>query len=387
MAIINRRDFLRSAVAVPIAAQLPWKKTDRESKRRLLLAGTQTVATSKGIYAYHWDADQGEPKLIGLAAESKNPTFLIVDPAGKYLYAANEIDDFEGQKSGAVSSFQIDADAAKLKPLNQVAAMGPGTCNVATDHQGHAVFCANYTGGSTSSFYVYPDGQISNAVSHFQYTGHGKDPERQEAAHAHRTTPSPDDRFLLVNDLGLDCIHVYHLNDADARLTPNDPPQWNATPASGPRTLHFHPSGHWAYCVHELASQVEVLSWHAEKGVLKSIQKVDLNPENYSGPASAGADIVIDRDGRFAYAINRFSDTIVSFSVDRKTGLLTVLDRMSCGGKVPRHLTLDPTEKWLLIANQESDNISVFSRDGKTGKLAGDGKSFPLSRPQCLVFA
>jgi 6-phosphogluconolactonase len=386
---MNRRNFVRGAIAVPLAAQLPGSSPflhGRPAGAHLLFAGTQTVASSKGIYAYHWDAEKGEPSLAGLAAESNNPTFLAVDPSGKYLYAANEINEFEAQKSGAVSSFEIDTAAAKLKPLNQISAQGPGTCHVATDHDGKTVFCANYAGGSASSFYVYPDGQLSQVVSHFQYTGHGPNAARQEAPHAHRVTPSPDDRFLLVNDLGLDCIHIYHLDTSNGRLKPNDPPQWNATPDSGPRTLHFHPNGRIAYCVHELASEVEVLAWNAKKGTLTSVQKVKLDADGYSGPKSAASDIVIDRDGRFAYATNRFADTIVSFSID-KTGNLTVIGRESCGGKVPRYLTLDPTGKWLLIANQESDNIAVFSRDAATGKLSDTPKSYPLSRPQCLVFA
>jgi 6-phosphogluconolactonase len=377
---------------MPIAAQLPWNPeifhtaASGAKKKKLLLVGTQTVAASKGIYAYHWDAEQGEPALAGLAAEAKDPTFLAVDPSGKYLYAANEINEFEAQKSGAVSSFEVDVAAAKLKPLNQIAAQGTGTCHVATDHQGRTVFCANYAGGSASSFYVYPDGQLSQPVSHFQYTGHGPNSARQEAPHPHRVTPSPDDRYLLVNDLGLDCIHIYQLDPLSGHLKPSDPAQWNATPGSGPRALRFHPNGRLAYCVHELADEVEVLAWSAKKATLTSIQKVKLNADDYSGPAATGSDIVIDSAGRFAYAANRFADTIVSFSLD-KAGKLTVIGRVSCGGKVPRHLTLDPTEKWLLVANQESDNISIFARDAATGKLAENPKSIPLSRPQCLVFA
>ncbi|MBT9331787.1 lactonase family protein [Paracidobacterium acidisoli] len=387
MPIIRRRDFIRGALAVPVAACFPWKNAAAEPKRTILFAGTQTSGTSKGIYAYHWNAAQGEPVLAGLAAESNNPTFLAIDPARKFLYAANELNQFEGQRSGAVSSFAIDLATAKLKPLNQITALGPGTCHVSTDHEGRSVFCANYTGGSASSFYVYPDGQLSQAVSHFQYTGHGPNPQRQEAPHAHRTTPSPDNRFLLVNDLGLDCIHIYHLNQTSARLTPNTPAQWNATPGSGPRALRFHPGGRWAYCVHELSNEVEALVWNAQAGTLKSLQKVKLVSDDYSGPAGAGSEVVITRDGAFAYAASRFADVITSFSVNRKTGLLTVLGRTTCGGKVPRHIALDPSEKWLLAANQESDNIAVFARDEKAGTLAGSGKSFPLSRPQCLVFA
>ena len=383
---LNRRQFLRLAAVAPAASQILWSHAGEETKRRLLLVGTQTeTGSSQGIYAYHWEPATGELQSAGLAAASDNPTFLAIDPDAKYLYAANEIATFEARASGAVSAFAIDHAAAKLKPINEVLSLGTGTCHVAVDHLGRAAFCANYTGGSASSFVINYDGQISDAVSHFQYAGHGPNKERQEGPHAHRVTVSPDNRYLLVNDLGLDCIHVYHLNDANAHLTANDPPQWNATPGSGPRALRFHPNGKIAYCVHELVSQVEVLDWDSQKGTLRSLQKVSLLPADYHGP-STGCDIVVTRDGHHAYAANRDYDCLVSFSV-AKSGELTLRARSSCGGKVPRHLALDPTERWLLVANQESDTISVFARDAKNGKLAETGRDFPLSKPQCLVFA
>jgi 6-phosphogluconolactonase len=388
---LNRREFLRLAAIAPGAAQSLWSRSGQEAKRRLLFVGTQTgPGGSQGIYAYHWDPASGDLQAAGLAAESDNPTFLAVDPDAKYLFAANEIAGFEAKASGAVSAFAIDHGAARLRAINKVLALGTGTCHVAADHLGRTAFCANYSGGSASSFVIDYDGQISDAVSHFQYRfenqGHGPNTERQEAAHAHRVTVSPDDRYLLVNDLGLDCIHIYHLDDRNAKLTANAPAQWSATPGSGPRALRFHPNGRFAYCVHELVSQVEVLEWDREKGTLESVQKVSLIPDDYRG-TTRGADIVVTRDGHFAYAANRDYDCLVSFVVDAKDGKLTLLGRGSCGGKIPRHLALDPTERWVLVANEQSDWISVFARDGKTGKVAEMGKSFPILKPQCLVFA
>jgi len=383
---LTRRTFVQWAATAPLAREVLGSQK-REEEKRLLFVGTQTIhgSGSRGIYAYHWDPEGGELQAAGLAAESENPTFLAVDPDAKYLYAANELERFEGQASGAVSAFAVDRATAKLKPINQVLALGTGTCHVAVDHLGRAAFCANYAGGSASSFVITYNGQITDPVSHFQYRGHGPNPSRQEAPHAHRVTVSPDNRFLLVNDLGLDCIHIYHLNDANAKLTANNPAQWNATPGFGPRALRFHPNGRFAYCVHELVSKVEVLEWDRDNGTLKSLQKVSLIPEDYHGETT-GADIVLTRSGHFAYAANRDYDCLVSFEVARD-GRLTMLARGSCGGKVPRHLTLDPTERWVLVANEQSDRITVFARDEKTGKVAETGKDFPIPKPQCLVWA
>lgn len=374
----------------PLAAH-SWAQSEQKTSAaaeagRLLFVGTQTnPGTSKGIYTYLWDHSTGELSEQELAAEVEMPTFLALSPDGKHLYAANEAEDFEGKKSGGVTAFSVNG--AKLTRLNAVLAGGTGTCYVATDHTGEAVFCANYNNGSASSFSVDPAGRLSDAVSNFQYEGHGPVADRQERPHAHRTMVSPENSYVLVNDLGLDCIHIYKLHAKSAKLTPHNPPQWKSAPGTGPRALRFHPNGKYAYCVDELDSSVQVLRWRETSGTLEQVQKVDLIPKDYNGPTSTGCDIVITRGGEFAYAANRGYDCIVSFGVDSNTGKLTLLGRTTNALKLPRDLTLDPSEKYLLVANQEGDTISVYPRDAKTGLLATDGKSFPISRPQCLLFA
>jgi 6-phosphogluconolactonase len=350
----------------------------------MLFVGTQTTNGSKGIYAYSFNSASGELTEKGLAVEAEMPTFLALSPDKKTLFAANELDEYEGKKSGAVSSFAIDRRTAKLKKVNEVSAGGPETCHVSVDHTGRCVFVANYGGGSAASFAVSGTGKLSEAVSFFQYSGHGPKPQ-QTGPRGHRVTVSPDNKYLFVNDLGLDEIHVYHLDASTAKLAAQDPPAWKAVPGSGPRALRFHPNGRWAYCLNEVGSSVNVLDWDAKKGVFTTAQLISTIPEGHTGP-SAPSEIVIDKTGRFVYTANRLDDFMVSFSVSPSDGKLTLLERTSCGGKTPRHVALDPTEKWLLVANQQTDNLSVFARDAKTGKLSHEGKSFPLSRPQCILF-
>jgi 6-phosphogluconolactonase len=383
---ISRRGFIYGSTALSVTAR-PWfAQAQRHSGNDLLLVGTQTAGTSKGIYAYTFDPAAGDLKQIGLAAEANNPTFLALSPRGDMVFVANELDHYEGKGGGAVSSYALNKKDARLVKIDEVASLGGGTCHVAVDPTGQSVFAANYGGGSAASFSVSNDGHLSPAVSFEQYTGHGPNPDRQQAPHAHRVTVSPNNRFLLVNDLGLDEIHIYHLDAATAKLTPNDPPAWKSAPGSGPRALRFHPRGKWAYCVTEMASTVEVLRWDDHRGTLETIQQVSLKPEGYQG-ITAGCDIVFDHRARFAYVADRFDDIIVTFAVSPTDGKLTLLHRISCGGKVPRHLALDPTGRWLLVANQASDNISVLARDPSSGLLTDSSKSFPLSKPQCLVFA
>jgi 6-phosphogluconolactonase len=385
---ISRRAFVKAAAISSLGANAWWaeaKSTSSKQDSHLMLVGTQTGASSKGIYAFQWEPAAGNLKEIGLAAESNNPTFIALSPDGKHFFAANEIGEYEGERTGSVSGFTIDRAAGKLIHINTVSSAGTGPCHLSLDQSGRALFCANYSGGSAASFHIDQTGKLSEAVSQFHYQGHGPVADRQEASHAHRATVTPDNHYVLINDLGLDCIHIYHLDPATAKLIPANPQQWTAKPGSGPRALRFHPNGKWAYCLNELTSTVDVLAWDGRSGTLSSIQNIETLPKDYRGE-SAASEIVIDRTGRFAYAAVRFWDKVVAFSINPSTGELTQIGVTSCGGKVTRHMTLDPTERWLLLANQNSDNIAVIPRDPQTGKLADTGNSFPLVKPQCLVF-
>jgi 6-phosphogluconolactonase len=243
------------------------------------------------------------------------------------------------------------------------------------------VFAANYNGGSVVSYKVRADRGLSEAVSFFQFAGSGSD----SIPHAHRVTVSPDQRFLLVNDLGLDQIHIFELDVKTAKLTAHEPAKWKATPGTGPRALRFHPNERWAYCLTELKSTVNVLQWDGRKGSFERMQEISMLPDDYVGPTGA-AEFVIDPNGRFAYASNRKNNFLATFTVSPADGRLTLVERSSCGGDEPRHITLDETGRWLLVANQHSDHITVFARDEKTGKLAAAGRDYPIVAPECLVW-
>jgi 6-phosphogluconolactonase len=351
-----------------------------------LFVGTHTGTGSKGVYAYDWSSATGTATQKKLAAEIESPTYLALSPDKRYLFTANEVDLFHGVKSGGVSSFRVGPGAGQLTAINGVTSGGGGTCFVGVDPSGRTLLCANYTGGSAASFRIGPDGVLSQAVSEFHYTGHGPNPDRQEASHVHRAIASPSGKYAFFNDLGLDVIHIYKLDAATAKLTAHTPAVWQAPPGSGPRALRFHPNGRWAYCVLEMGASVVLLEWDEAAGTLTTRQEARLTPEGFTGRAQA-SEIVLDRSGRFAYAACRFYDTLVNFSVDPETGRLTILGRSTCGGKVPRDITLDPSERWMLVANQESDVIAIIARDHGTGLLADKAQTVPLAKPQCLVFS
>ncbi len=223
---ISRRGFIFGSAAFSVVGRGGFALAQGVGGGRRLLVGTQTSGTSKGVYSYSFDPVTGELGARALAAEADNPTFLALAPNGRTVLVANELDTYEGKSGGAVSSYTLDRANARLIKINEVASMGGGPCHVAFDHTGRSAFAANYGGGNAASFSVGVDGRLSAAVSFYQYTGQGPDKERQKGPHAHRVTVSPDNRFLLVNDLGLDAIHVYRLDPGTAKLTLNDPPAW-----------------------------------------------------------------------------------------------------------------------------------------------------------------
>src|SRR5260221_2151522 len=205
----------------------------------LFYVGTYTEegSKSKGIYAFRYDAATSQITPLGLAAETTNPSFVAPSPNGKYLYAVNEVGNYKGPNSGGVSAFSVDHATGKLSFLNEVASRGADPCYIIVDKAGKYVLVANYTGGSVAVFPVLADGKLGEASAFVQHTGHGSDSKRQEGPHAHSIDLSRDNRFAMVDDLGLDELLVYRFDRAKGSLTPNDPPFAKVEGGAGPR--HF----------------------------------------------------------------------------------------------------------------------------------------------------
>jgi 6-phosphogluconolactonase len=376
MANLSRREFLMTSSAATLTAAASPSFAAVRRQRVFIGSGTPD-----GILAYDWDPASAELTPAGTAAKIANVDWITFSPGREFLFAAAEVDTFNGKPTGEVASFSVHD--GKLQPLSAQNSASPGTCHVALDHTGRVLLSADYGGGSAASFLV-TEGRLSPVVWTEHYTVHGPNADRQESAHAHFASFSPDNRFACINDLGGDCIHIYHLNTATAALTPAG--TYHAQPGAGPRTLHFHPNGHTAYCVNELNSTVDVLKWSKADGSLTLVTRIELLPEGYHGPTRA-CDTVISKDGKFVYFANRDNDFLYSFKADPTTGSLTAIGRSNCGGRIPRNFVLDPTERWMLVANQDSNLISVFARNPETGVLAKEGKSFPAAAPMCILFA
>lgn len=374
----TRRAFVVGVAFVAFASKF-LKSADRP--RKLVFIGTYTKKTSLGIYSYRWFPQAGELVEVGLAAHASNPSFLALSPNHKDLYAVHE----EGPRPGSVSGYLVAPLSGKLKTGNTVSSGGSAPCNVTVDYTGQALFVANYNSGSVASYRILPDGNLSEPVSDIYFPGGSIDPKRQRTAHTHCVTVSPDNRYLLVNDLGLDRIMVFRFDPETAKLTAHDPPYYSAIPGSGPRNLAFHPSGRWAYSINEIASTLDCLNWDNSNGTLTRFQNISTLPMDHETPTDA-ATVAVHPNGNFLYASNRGDDSITVFTIHPGNGRLTLMQRVSSGGSSPRHFAVDPGGKWLVVANQDSANIAILKCDPHTGRLSPTDKQYALDSPVCVVF-
>jgi len=348
-----------------------------------VFVGTYTngQSKSKGIYSLQFDETSGQLSAPTLAVESESPSFLAMHPSGRYLYAANEHPSGPPNAPGTVSAFSVDG--ATLKLINIVSSRGAGPCHVAVDRTGHWLFAANYMGGSIAAFPIQANGALGEASSFFQHTLTSVEP-RQKEPHAHMVVLSPDNRFLLVADLGGDRVFVYRFDERSGKLTLNDPPGGILPPGSGPRHIAFSRDGKLLYVLSELKDTVTTFRWDAGKGALESTDSLSALPFGYSGPKS-GAEIAVHPAGKFLYTSNRGHDSIAMFAI-AADGKLTASGHEPTRGKTPRNFAIDPAGKFLLAANQDSSTIAVFRIDEHTGKLAPLGEPVTVPTPVSILF-
>lgn len=353
-------------------------------KEYLVYVGTYTGRGSQGIYAYRFDAASGRVTPLGLAAESTNPTFLAVAPSGRFLYAVNEVSNFRGVKSGGVSAFAIDHQTGMLTFLNEVASRGTGPCYISLDQTGKYVLVANYSSGSVATFPVLADGRLGEASAVVQHQGHGVNPERQEGPHAHCFRTSPDNRYALAADLGLDELLVYRFDASNGSLTPNDPAFGKVPAGAGVRHFDFSPDGRFVYAINEMGSSITTFSYDASRGALHALRTTSTLLADFKGQ-NDGAEIIVSRSGKFLYASNRGHDTVAVFAIHDDSSL-TPEEQVPTQGKTPRGFEIDPTGAYLFAANQDSANFVVFRIDSRTGHLTPAGQSLHLNSPVTIAF-
>jgi 6-phosphogluconolactonase len=349
----------------------------------LVYVGTYTGTGSEGIFACRFDPASGEFSAVGLAAATDNPSFLAVDPDGRFLYAVNELDAFRDEPAGAVSAFAIDRGSGKLGLLQQVSSLGGGPAHLSLDRTARYLLVANYGGGNVAVFPISPEGQLDRHSAFVQNAGSSVNPERQAGPHAHFIQVTNDNRLAIVADLGLDQLLVHRFDAATGSLTSGSPAFVTVDPGAGPRHVAFAPSGRFVYVVNELASTVTVFTYQPDPGTLHPIQTVPTLPADFGG-ANTAAEIAVDAKGRFLYVSNRGDDSIAVFRIDPDDGILTSPEWLASGGRSPRSFAIDPTGRWLFAANQNSNNLTLFRIDQESGRLTPTDRSLTVVSPVCV---
>jgi len=347
-----------------------------------LLIGTYTSGKSEGIYVYNFNSATGDNNFVS-TVKTANPSYLTVSPNHKMVYAVTEnADSTKFGIGGEISAFSFDNKKGALTELNKQFSGGKHPCYVAVDKSGKWVFAANYNSGSAALFPVNKDGSLGAVKQVIQDEGSGPNQERQTAPHVHSTMLSPDNKFLFTPDLGIDKVMIYRFDNLNGKLTAATPSFAPSVPGSGPRHFDFHPNNRYAYLMEEMTGTVVVFKY--KEGKLDSIQRISALPADFKGVIGS-ADIHVSPDGKFLYCSNRGeSNSITIFSIDNTTGKLKVKGHQSTMGKTPRNFNFDPSGNFLLVANQQSDNIVIFRIDKKSGLLTDTGKRINVPNPVCI---
>ena len=407
---VSRRSFLKGAAAAAAVAQAAYTtiaSAEDESAEnykgggsRFAYLGTYTGAVGsggngEGIYLYESNPGSGDLQLIKLAAATPSPSFLAASPSGNFLYAVNEVSNFEG-KNGSVSAFAVNRQTGDLTFLNTVSSQGGGPAFLSLDATGKFVFVANYGAGSIAVLPVNKDGSLGAAVDvhvdtgnvgptratnappgSFAFSGH-------DAPHAHCIIADPDNRFVLQIDLGQDRIYVYSFDSVSGKLTPADTPFVALPPGDGPRHLAFHPNGRWLYSIQEEASTLAFFRYDSSTGGLTPQQTISSLPPGFSG-SSFASELRFSEDGRFLYAANRLQDSVSVFTVNFR-GELKFAGGAATRSDYPAQFTIDPTGNFLYACNQHGDNLTSFRINRETGVPKFTGQYVAAGSPGCIIF-
>lgn len=397
--MIPRRSFLKSAAALSL-----YRTIDAATSPVRAYVGAYgspdvahaSAQSDGGIFVFDMDRRSGELGQQKFVADSGGPSWFAVDRSKKFLYVANETAKVPGVPAGSVSAYGVNATSGDLTLLNTVSSGGRGPVYISLHPSGQFLFVANYAGGSVAVFRVEADGKLggmtdrkedagtpgsNRAVSgppgSFAISGH-------ERPHAHMVAPDPAGRFVLSTDLALDRLYVWRLNTNLGTLGPNDPPFITFPSGDGPRHFQFHPTGRWLYSLQEESSTLAAFDYDAQLGKLALKQTLSTLPKGFTGTSFA-SELLLSKDGRFAYAGNRLHDSIACFAIG-KDGKLTWLRETWTAGDYPRNFSFDPSGAFLFSCNQRGDALTSFRVNKKSGELKFTGQYTPVAGPAAVLF-
>lgn len=382
--ILTRRHTAILFAVLALSVGLPSLQASAATASKNAASDLVYVGLDGGqLSAMRFDASIGELTAIGPVAELPKPRWAVTHPQLAMLYVAGD----GPSKEGSVTAFSVDRETGALTRVSEVAAGGSGTTHLWLDRPSMTLFAANFSGGSTSSILINQDGSLGSLVSTIKATGSG--PHRRQASpHAHGVAVDPSGQYALVSDLGADRVFIYGFDRVSHVLSPDSttkPRSFVAPPGSGPRHFVFGLNGRFVYLLNELTAEVMTLRWDAQQGYLTPVQSVSTSSPGFQGSKS-GAEIAVSGDGRFVYVADRGEQALVVYRVNFDSGELSFIQRTPSGGEIPWAFAIHPSGKWMLVANQRSSKINVFSIDPASGRLSDTGQSADAPAPLSITF-
>lgn len=344
-------------------------------------------ANGRGIAIFGFDEATATATPIDMQGGIENPTFLTAAPDGAALYATSEVAEWN---EGLLSAYAIDPASGRLRYLNRQSTLGSITAHASLDRSARFVLVANYMGTPESelpnqSVVVFPrraDGGLDPAAASAAHPGHGPDTSRQDRSHAHCVQATPDNRHIVVSDLGIDQLVSYRLDAATGAIEKSG--TVTLPPGSGPRHFAFHPKKPFAYGVNEMASTVASFAFDAASGTFTLLAITPTVGEAARGHNHC-SEIKLGPDGRFLYVANRGDDSLSIFDIG-EDGVADLRTTVPAGGRTPRHFAFTPDGRTLALANQDSDVVSLFDVDPADGSLTHLGRDIAVGTPTAICF-
>ncbi len=367
---------------LPTIAFLLLSSTMIQASDPLVFVSAFASGEKGAIHTFRFDQATGRLSPVSRASDVEHPFFLAVSPDGRFLYSI-DADKFGGDDDERVAAFSIDRKTGGLKRLNAQSSRGRASCYLDVDKTGKAAVVANYSSGDIAALPINEDGSFGKAASYIRHTGSSVNPKRQQAPYAHCLEISPDNRFALAADLGIDKVLIYRLDAAIAKLAPNSAQAFaTVEPGSGPRHVTFHPNGKRVYVINELKNTVSFFDYGPKDGTLSHRQTIPTLPPDFDG-TSHTADLKITPNGKFLYGTNRGHDSIAIYRI-ADDGTLSLVNITPSLGKGPQNLLITPDGRWLLCANMPGNNVVVFKIDAETGELSPNGEPVSVPMASCI---
>jgi 6-phosphogluconolactonase len=361
----------------------PGTKSQAQSSLETVYIGTYSEPGEPGLFVYEFNRNEGSLKIVQEVAGMESPSYLEINPNGKFLYSANRSSVIPDKPWGSISAFKIDQLTGRINHINDQPSFGSESCHVSIDSQGRLLFVANYTTGNVCVYPINSDGSLGTISSSVQHTGSSINKSRQEGPHAHCTTVSPDNNFLYVTDLGIDRIKANKIDYEKNILIPISESDGLVEKGSGPRHFTIHPNEKFAYVIEELSSSITFFDYNKEDGSLTVKQSIKTIPVEFND-INYCADIHISPSGKYLYGSNRGHNSLAIFSIDQDNGMLSIVDYQPTFGEWPRNFLIDPDGDFIFVANQNSDNLVIFKVNTQSGKLTKTGEVTDIQNPVCI---